>query len=130
MSRLFVLSHEAAVAVDVGAEYGGELALQSSPRFILPFVGNVCQIARNGLDGKLPYFETREVVCRMMPPLTHKLAEARALWKGTSPVTERIAEESFLSTRDSKKRQACQRRRRTRAESSIGGSRSRGRLRT
>ncbi len=40
----------------------------------------------------------------MMPPLTHKLAEARALWKGTSPVTERIAEEQFLSTCDSKKK--------------------------
>jgi hypothetical protein len=31
MSRLFVLPHEAAVAVHVGAEYRGELPFQSSP---------------------------------------------------------------------------------------------------
>jgi len=29
--RLFIISHEAAVAEHVGAEYGGELALQYPP---------------------------------------------------------------------------------------------------
>jgi hypothetical protein len=32
--RLFILSHEAAVAVNVGAEYGGELALHYPPLII------------------------------------------------------------------------------------------------
>src|SRR5713226_1835498 len=32
MSRLLVLPHEAAIAEDVGAEYGGELTFQYSPQ--------------------------------------------------------------------------------------------------
>jgi hypothetical protein len=48
MGRLFVLPHKAAVAVYVGAEYSGELAFQSSPRCIIPFGLNDCQIARDG----------------------------------------------------------------------------------
>jgi hypothetical protein len=35
MSRLFVGPHEAAIAVDVGAEYCGELSVQSPPRSII-----------------------------------------------------------------------------------------------
>src|SRR6266851_618999 len=34
-SRLFVLSHEAAIAEDIGAEYGGELTFQNFPKWIV-----------------------------------------------------------------------------------------------
>jgi hypothetical protein len=45
--RLFVLLHEAAVAENVGAEYGGELAFHSPPlimAIILPRV-KLCQMS-------------------------------------------------------------------------------------
>ena len=51
---------------------------------------------------KSDFFETREGICRIMPPLTHQLAETGALWvKELAPVTERVAQELFASARDS-----------------------------
>jgi CRISPR/Cas system-associated endonuclease Cas1 len=45
---------------------------------------------------KRDFFETREGVCRLMPPLTHELAGAGALWaKELAPVTERVAQALF-----------------------------------
>jgi hypothetical protein len=51
MSRLLILPHKAAVAVYVGAKYGGELTFKSSPRFIIPFDVKHCQIVGDGPRG-------------------------------------------------------------------------------
>jgi hypothetical protein len=49
---------------------------------------------------KTDLFETREGICRLMPPFTHELAETSALWaRELGPVTERVAKELFASTR-------------------------------
>jgi hypothetical protein len=55
---------------------------------------------------KSDFFETREGICRLMPLVTHGLAETGALWaKELAPVTERVAQELFASARDSTIRQ-------------------------
>jgi CRISPR-associated endonuclease Cas1 len=46
-------------------------------------------------------FETREGICRLMPPFTHKLAETSALWtRELAPVTEHVAKELFHADRE------------------------------
>jgi CRISPR-associated endonuclease Cas1 len=50
---------------------------------------------------KRDLFETREGICRLMPPFTHELAETSALWaKELGPVTERVAQQLFASARE------------------------------
>jgi CRISPR associated protein Cas1 len=47
---------------------------------------------------KHDFFETRQGICRIMPPLTHELAETATIWaKELAPVTERVARELFAS---------------------------------
>jgi CRISPR-associated endonuclease Cas1 len=44
------------------------------------------------------FFETRQGVCRLMPPLTHLLAETAPTWaKAVAPVTEDVAQTLFAA---------------------------------
>jgi hypothetical protein len=52
---------------------------------------------------KNDFFETREGMCRIMPPLTHQLAEPGPGWAiELGPVTERVAKMLFADTRNSR----------------------------
>jgi CRISPR-associated endonuclease Cas1 len=52
----------------------------------------VLDLLRGRTFKKGDFFETREGVCRLMPPLTHELAETSTTWaKELAPVTERVA---------------------------------------
>jgi CRISPR-associated endonuclease Cas1 len=45
---------------------------------------------------KTDFFETREGICRLMPPLTHELAETGPIWaRQLGPVTEQVAQKLF-----------------------------------
>jgi len=45
---------------------------------------------------KSDFFETRESICRLLPPPTHQLAETGTEWaKEIGPVTERVARLRF-----------------------------------
>ena len=47
---------------------------------------------------KADFFETREGICRLMPPLTHELAGTATRWaKELGPVTECVAAQLFGS---------------------------------
>jgi len=64
----------------------------------------VLELLRNRTFRKSDFFETRERICRLMPPLTHTLAETAMHWaKEIAPVTEHVARKLFASARDSAK---------------------------
>ncbi|MDP9356874.1 MAG: CRISPR-associated endonuclease Cas1, partial [Chloroflexota bacterium] len=51
----------------------------------------VLQILKTHTFGAKDVFETRQGVCRLMPPLTHLLAETQPRWaKAVAPVAERV----------------------------------------
>jgi CRISPR-associated endonuclease Cas1 len=61
----------------------------------------VLQLLGSRTFRKSDLFETREGICRLMPPFTHELAETGALWaRELGPVTERVARELFASVRE------------------------------
>jgi hypothetical protein len=65
----------------------------------------VLDLLHGRIFSKRDFFETREGVCRLMPPLTHTLAETSTKWaKELAPLTEWVAQELFGSARDSRKK--------------------------
>jgi hypothetical protein len=62
----------------------------------------VLDLLRTRTFKKNHFFETREGICRLMPPLTHELAETGTLWAGElGHVTERVARTLFEAVRSS-----------------------------
>jgi hypothetical protein len=58
----------------------------------------VLDLLKNRTFKKTDFFETREGICRLMPPLTHRLAETGSIWaRELGPVIERVARMLFES---------------------------------
>jgi hypothetical protein len=58
----------------------------------------VLDLLRDRAFKKGDFFETREGICRLIPPLTHQLAETGLIWaRELGPVTERVARMLFES---------------------------------
>jgi CRISPR associated protein Cas1 len=56
----------------------------------------VLELIRNREFRKKDFFETREGICRILPPLTHEIAHSASKWKKLiSPVAEEIAQRLF-----------------------------------
>jgi hypothetical protein len=67
----------------------------------------VLDLLANRAFKKSDFFETREGICRLMPPLTHELAETGPIWaQQPGPVTERVAQKLFDASRNRRKRSA------------------------
>jgi CRISPR-associated endonuclease Cas1 len=58
----------------------------------------VLQLLQSHLFSARDFFETRQGVCRLMPPLTHLLAETSAIWaKAVAPIAEEVAQTLFAA---------------------------------
>jgi CRISPR-associated endonuclease Cas1 len=58
----------------------------------------VLQVLQSHRFGARDFFETRQGVCRLMPPLTHLLAETAPIWaKAVAPIAESVAQTLFAA---------------------------------
>jgi CRISPR/Cas system-associated endonuclease Cas1 len=58
----------------------------------------VLELIRNRKFRKRGFFETREGICRILPPLNHEIAQTVAKWrKLIGPIAEKIAQRLFKS---------------------------------